>query len=308
MSPDAAHVRLLLERQRYDEAFQELLPLVSDRQSTRLNVLSGWRNYLRFLQETGESLLNFGGVEVSYPQWLQALGAAPSTLNSRLIQARRLYSLLLELELVARNPFEATSGVHNPVEERRQVYTAAEVGQLLQHAGAEERLLVLLATELGLAGSELRRLKFSDILEGGSCLRIWRVRYRREGYQPLQEVPCSAALQDALSQWLRARGAAPLFERLPTGPVFQGTTGGLTDAELLSKLHLLCQRAGVTYKPWRALKHLAGVQKLAAGIETEEIRQVLGVQRLDPLAKKAGLEDGRKLRWQRQKGRGGSVS
>ncbi len=297
MLPAPSHLRLLLERQQYEEFFNELLPHVSDKLSTRKNVLSGWRVYARFLGETGESLLNFQQVGLEYVQWLKAQDVAPATLNNRLAQVRKLYALLLTLELVRNNPFLGTAGEHNPVDERREVYSSTEVQRLLAHADMQERLLVLLATEAGLSGSEVRRLKFGDLLADGAELRIWRVRYRQDGFEPVQVVECSAVLQDALAQWLKVHGATPLFESVPEDFLFEVEGRALTDPELLSRLYYLCQRANVIYRPWRALRHVAGVQKLAAGLDKTVVQRQVGVRWLGPLAKRAGLVDGRKVRW-----------
>ncbi|WP_291425479.1 site-specific integrase [Deinococcus sp.] len=300
MLPSPSHLKLLLERQQYEEFFNELLPHISDKLSTRKNVLSGWRIYIRFLEETGESLLNFQRVGVEYAQWLKAQDVAPATLNNRLTQVRKLYALLLTLELVQVNPFLGTVGERNPVDERREIYSSEEVQRLLAHADAQERLLILLATEAGLSGSEVRRLKFGDLLADGAELRIWRVRYRQDGFEPVQVVKCSEVLQDALGQWLKVQGAAPLFESLPEGFLFEVEGRALTDPELLSRLYSLCQRANVIYKPWRALRHVAGVQQLAAGTDKVAVQEQVGVRWVGPLAKRAGLVDGRKLRWKKR--------
>ncbi|MFC3860399.1 hypothetical protein ACFOPQ_06430 [Deinococcus antarcticus] len=298
MLPSSLHLRLLLERQQYEDCFDELLPCISDKPSTRKNVISGWRIYLKFLEETGESLLNFNNVGEEYSRWLKAQGAAPATLNNRLVQVRKLYALLLRLELVKENPFLQTRGEHNAVDERREVYSPDEVNRLLAQADVEESLMVLLATDAGLSGSEVRHLKFVDVIEGKQ-LRIWRVRYRQAGFEPVQYLDCSDVLQTALDRWLQVRGAAPLFQSVPEGFVFELDGRGLTSAQLLSRLYRLCQRVNVAYKPWRALQHVAGVRKLAAGVSKQDVQQQVGVQWLGPLAKKAGLQDGRKTRWKK---------
>lgn len=301
MPRDTHHLQRLLEQQRYEEVFEMLLPQVSEKLTTRKNVLSGWRNYLQWLLATGESLLNFTTPEQQYLEWLKAQDVAPATLNNRLVQVRKLYQLLLEQELVRSNPFEGKKGESNPVHERRQVYTKAEVRRLLAHANAEERLLILLGSEAGLSGGEVRFLKFCDLLDGGRQLRIRRVRYRQQGYDTEQLIECSPRLQDAFAQWMKHIGAAPLFEHVPTGFVFDVDGKSLCDHELLWKLHVLCQKAGVSYKPWRSLKHVSGVQKLQKGTDRQVIQQELGLQRLDPLLKLAGAEDGRKTRWRKGK-------
>ena len=293
------HVKRLLEQQRYEEVFDVLLPLVSDKLSTRKNVLSGWRSYLQWLTETGESVLNFSSPEEGYPSWLRAQSVAPSTVNNRLVQVRKLYQLLLELELVSSNPFDGKRGDANPVYKRRQVYTKAEVERLLVHANAEEKLLALLGSDAGLSGGEVCSLKFSDFLEGGKQLRIRRVRYRQQQYDAEQLVDCSPAVQDALHQWMKLLGAAPLFECVPEGFVFTVEGKNLSAHQILSKLYRLCQKANVPYKPWRALRHVSGIQQLQRGRDRQGIQQELGLQRLDPLVKLAGAEDGRKVRWKR---------
>lgn len=299
MSPSPQHLKRLLEQGRYEEVFEVLLPNVSDKLSTRKNVLSGWRSYATWLNETGESLLNFDRPEEHYVQWLKQAGASAATLNNRLTQVRRLYSFLLGAKLVEHNPFSAVKGENNIVHEHREVYTGKEVQQLLAHADDEERLLILLATEAGLSNGEVRRLKFSDVLEDGRRLQIWRVRYRQVNFSPLQFVECSAVLQTALSRWLHLNGASPLFETQPSGYLFQFEGKALRDDQLRAKVFALCKKANVAYKPWRALKHLAGIQRLQSQVKRQQVQQDIGIQRLDPLLKLAGVEDGRKTRWKK---------
>lgn len=299
VSPDPHHLQHLLKQEQYEEAFETLLPLVSAKLTTRKNVLSGWRSYLHWLMESEESLLNFTTPEQQYPAWLRARDVAPATLNNRLVQVRKLYQFLLEMQLVTSNPFAGQKGEANPVHERRQVYTNAEIDRLLAHAAAEERLLILLGSEAGLSGGEVRFLKFSDLLEGGRQLRVQRIRYRQRQYPVEQVVECSPRLQDAFAQWLKVLGAAPLFECVPEGFVFDVDGKPLCDHELLWKLHTLCRKANVTYKPWRALRHASGVQNLQKGTDRQIIQQQLGLRRLDPLLKLAGAEDGRTLRWRK---------
>lgn len=294
------HLQRLLEQGRYEEVFDQLLPEVSDKLSTRKNVLSGWRNYAYWLSEAGESLVNFEAPHIKYVDWLKAQGVAPATLNSRLSQIRRLYALLLDLHLVRENPFLVARGENNRVHERRAVYSSEEVQRLLAHADAEERLLVLLATEAGLSGTEVRRLKYSDVLEGGNYLQIWRVRYRKNEFPAVQLVDCSRDLQDALLKWFELSGSAPLFGSVPPGHLFQVEGSVLREDQLLAKLYQLCQKANVAYKPWRALKHVAGVERLRNLQGRRQVQQDLGVQRLEPLAKLAGAEDGRRARWRKR--------
>lgn len=297
MLPSPDLLQRLLNESRYEEAFDALLPAVSDKVSTRLNVLSGWRVYARWLEESHCSLLNVHQPEVDFITWLESQYDAPSTVNNRLYQVRKLYDFLVELELVTHNPFGNSVGQYNPFTERREVYSAEEIGRLLAHANAEEKLLLLLATEGGLSAREVAALRFEDLLQDGEELRVTRVRYRKGGFNPEQVVGTTTSLRQALQQWLATHGAAPLYSISPQGFIFQEEGQPLTSRQLLSKLHALCQKANVTYKPWRALKHAAGVQKLAAGQSKTDVQKTLSVERLDPLAKKAGIEDGRKKMW-----------
>lgn len=303
MPPSPHHLKPLLEQERYEELFDLLLPEISTKATTRANTLSGWRNYVKWLQETGESLLNFGRPEIAYLEWLKAQEAAPSTLNNRLLQVRKLYGLLLERELIERNPFKGTHMVHNPVHERREIYSQEDVERLLTHADAEDSVMVLLGADAGLSGGEARFLKFIDITEDAQGLQIWRVRYRETDFQPIQVVPCTERLRIALLQWMKDRGATPLYGEVPQGYVLGQDEKPIADPELLSRLYHLCRKANVEYKAWRALRHVAGVQKLKEGADRTKIQNDLGLQRLDPLIRKTGVEDGRKLRWKKQRER-----
>lgn len=272
MPPSPSTLRRLLEQGDLDAALDLLATGLPGPPTgaTRKNVLSGWRVFVRWLR-TGEdrSLLNVSDPRAfaqAYADWLVAeYQGVAATVNNRLVQARRLYRLLGDLGLSEVNPFMTVQGRTHVAHERRPVYTAEEVARLLEHASAEERGLVLLGAHGGLSGPEVRHLTFEAVSEGCTYMRVGQ-----------RTVACTPELTAALSTWARLSGETPLYGA-PQGLVFRHGEAPLTDHELRAKVFRLCQRAGVPYKAWHALRHAAGLKLLAEEATQREVTEALGL-------------------------------
>lgn len=244
--------------------------------ATHLNVLSGLRVYLRWLEETGHSFLHVDQAQAqAYSTWLTTQYAS-ATHKNRLTQVRTLYDLLQDQELVKSNPFRSIQGALNRPHDHRLVYSPDDVDRLLAEANLEERAMVLLGAHGGLTGPEVLGLRFQDIDLALGQLKL-------SG----RTVQASDALMGALERWGHQRGHTALFSA--TGPVFDYATA----FHLRKKLHFLCQRAGVTYRAWHALRHSAGLRLLTQATALtphtrRTIQQVLGLtsrESLRPLVK-----------------------
>lgn len=271
MPPSPSTLRRLLEQDDLDAALDLLATGLPGPPTgaTRKNVLSGWRVFVRWLRTEDRSLLNVpdpGAFAQAYADWLAAeYHEVAATVNNRLVQARRLYRVLGELGLVGTNPFLTVHGRTHVAHERRPVYTAEEVARLLEHASAEERVLVLLGAHGGLSGPEVRHLTFGAVAPGYAHLAVGQ-----------RIVACTPELTGALEAWAHLRGETPLYG-VPQELLFARGGAPLSDHELRAKVFRLCQRAEVPYRAWHALRHAAGLKLLAEQASQHEVTQALGL-------------------------------
>lgn len=271
MPPSPSTLRRLLEQGDLGAALDLLATSLPGPPTgaTRKNVLSGWRVFVRWLRTEDRSLLNVPDPRAfaqAYADWLAAeYHGVAATVNNRLVQARRLYRLLGELGLTEVNPFMTVQGRTHVPHERRPVYAAGEVARLLEHASAEERVLVLLGAHGGLSGPEVRHLTFEAVSDSYTHLQVGPRR-----------VTCTPELTAALDAWARLRGETPLYGA-PQGLLFRHGEAPLTDHELRAKVFRLCQRAEVPYKAWHALRHAAGLRLLAGQASQREVAEALGL-------------------------------
>ncbi|UBV45549.1 integrase (plasmid) [Deinococcus taeanensis] len=270
---DVTDLQDLLSRGDLHGALDALTPLLpgAPGHATHLNVLSGLRVYLRWIEETGHSVVNADHAQAqAYSAWLAAQ-YAPATHKNRLTQVRTLYDLLQEQGLVEGNPFRGVQGALNRPHDHRQAYPPDDVDRLLAEANLEERTLVLLGAHGGLTGPEVLGLTFEAIDLALGQLKL-----------PSRTVQASEALMGALERWGHQRGHTALFSA--TGPVFDYATA----FHLRKKLYFLCQRADVTYRAWHALRHAAGLRLLTqvpvlTPHTRQTIQQILGLNSRESL-------------------------
>lgn len=117
----------------------------------------------------------------------------------------------------------------------RRHFSDAEITLLLAHAkDAKERCLVLLGAHAGLKSGEVCALDWVDVqlTEAELKVREWTV-------------PKGGLLDDALRAWAGKHG----------GLLAQRSVFGYTDTYSVGRrLHRLCGRAGVAYRPFTALR------------------------------------------------------
>ncbi|WP_407542815.1 tyrosine-type recombinase/integrase (plasmid) [Deinococcus radiomollis] len=119
--------------------------------------------------------------------------------------------------------------------EARRHFDDEEVGRLLTHAdGPEERCLILLGSHAGLKSGEVCALQWSGVQLTEASLNVHG-----------RAVPKNGPLDGALRDWARKHGGL-----LATGTVFAYKETYVVN----TRLHRLCARAGVRYRPFTALR------------------------------------------------------
>ncbi len=207
------------------------------------NVISGIRLFLRWAKDENVNILNLSEAS-HYKTWLNK-EYLPATTKNRLSQVRRLYDVLVNLNLVSQNPFTEVIGPLNFPHEHRNTYTPEEIEHLLAYANLEERALVLLGAFTGLSGAEAMQLNFNQIkLDTGQIILPKRV------------LPLESIVADTLELWGKRRGHLLLFPS--SGLVFDLESSFI----LRKKIFLLCQKSNVTYKAWHPLRNHAGLRLL----------------------------------------------
>ena len=278
--PSPQTLRFLLEREQDNEFVDLLATALQGSPVSKKNVLSGWRLYLRWVREEGRGVLNADLAQAeAYTAWLKAKYDAPATLNNRLTQVRKLYSLLADAGLWQGDAFTSVHGQVNPADLRRPVYTDEEIAKLLVVGRPRERVLILLGAALGLTGPEVMQLRFENFLKNDHELQI-------AGRSV--NLHCPPELVQALQEVRRQQGEQPLYAVQASGLVFDFGD----DQALRAAVFDLCRRAGVPYKAWMAFRNHAGIRLLREGAGAKATAQQLGVggrQALNPtvrLAKK----------------------
>ncbi|WP_343216660.1 integrase [Deinococcus aestuarii] len=231
--------------------------------ATRKNHLSSLRAYLRWTEEERRSVLNATPRDAhAYLGLLvQKHTHAPATIHNHLTRVRGLYGLLIEHGAhPGPNPFVGLKLPSNRPEEHRELYSEDEVRRLVTHASVRDRALVLLGAQAGLTGPEVLHLTWADVDTRAGQLSVLG-----------RTVEAHGELLTALEVYGRERGHTELFAA--TGPVFDLSS----EYELRKVVYLLCRRANVPYKAWRALRNAAGLRLLQRTGDPRAVAAQLGL-------------------------------
>lgn len=175
----------------------------------------------------------------AYLRHLEEEGLKPASVNQRRAALKAFYEALKWAGVAERNPFSEAPTRRDPVPkwEKRRPYEEGEVARLLEAATPEERLLVLLGAQGGLRVSEAVGLRWENVDLEARRMRV--VGKGRKEASVLIPGGLARALEEAKKE---------------EGPVLPWRS----DDAARRALKRLCQRAGVPYRGYHALRHYCG--------------------------------------------------
>lgn len=201
-------------------------------------------------------------------RYITALSAtySPASIDIYLAGAKALYKALRWARATTADPFDAVTAPRNPVakHERRRPYAQAEFDALLAASAGDDRLLLLLCGHGGLRIAEAQALRWSDLDLAGRQLRVM---HGKGGAARI--VHLSRTLADELVIRLRPHAAGTIIQSA-RGNAYEGPT------VLRARLRALCQRAGVPYRGFHALRHLAGTRLMRQVHDLQVVAAHLG--------------------------------
>ncbi|WP_027483742.1 tyrosine-type recombinase/integrase [Deinococcus pimensis] len=262
-------LRGALRRYDLDAIWTHVAPHYPGREgtATKRNYLSALKDFIGWARDNGQHLAapddNFGRDYLTYLHTKH--DGRPTTITTRLSQARTFYKVLRRLGAVGTNldPFSILERPSFVPGERRDYYDDAEVARLVSHANVEDRALVLLGAQVGLATGDIVSLRWSHV-------QLTRGELRVHG----RLVHTSDEVLGALRAYAATRGVGDLFGSDEQVFEFEHPNS------LRSRLYRLCKAANVEYRAWRALRHHAGLRLYRLTNDAELVRRELGLSTL----------------------------
>ncbi len=231
-------LRAALKAYDLDLAWGCLAPVLPQHPLTQRNHKYAFKRYL------DQARLNHTDILRPDPEFLATYlltfnALDPGHARSLFSRLRALYKALRRLQLIPStyDPLLSLTVPRLSVQpgQERRYFSEPEVGLLLVHAtSAEERCLVLLGSHAGLKSGEICKLQWLDVQLTEAMLAI-------QG----RVIPKDELLDDALRDWARKHGGL-----LATVNVFPYRDTYTVN----SRLHRLCERAGIHYRPFTALR------------------------------------------------------
>ena len=224
------------------------------------NTLQAYRRGVRVLVEgwSGENLLRpSNDAGALWLRELEAQGLSASTIRVRLAAAKALYRALRWTNATDASPFSDARAAkeRTAAQDKRQPYSEHDLTKLLEHAEAQDKLLVLLGSYAGLRVSEMVRLEWRDVDFSAKKLTV-----RQGKGSKTRRVTLSKTLLQALWE--------------------QRGEGGVLDVSSRSRayrrLKNLCLVSGVEFRGVHALRHYTGTRVYRETRDLNEVAHVLG--------------------------------
>lgn len=213
----------------------------------------------------------------------RAAGLAPKTVANHLLLLHAMFEFARRRDLVLRNPVDrAERPVVRPSDDVR--YLSREELKRLAAAypedpvGRQDGRLILVAAMTGLRQGELLALRWGDVDEGASLLRVRRSYTRGAFSTPKSRrgtrmVPLAPIVADLLKEQLRATSGGGEEDLVFAHPL----TGRVLDASGLRKrFKAALQRASVRDVRFHDLRHTYGTQMAAAGTPLRLLQEWMG--------------------------------
>lgn len=215
---------------------------------------AGIRPFHQYLKATEEPLAEVPDLEM-YARWLREQGYKVTSARAHVTAAKVILRALFDVGLAYQQQVTRRSPRAQRRQEERESatlpHTEAELEKLTKIAIIDEKLLIFLATDLGLTVAEVVDLKKGDFEEEGSRYVLNLRRGQVQGLEaPTDRMLLPPRVAAAYLRWIRYRPAA-------SEQVFLGATR----QALHQKLLLLSQKAEVPYQGYQGLR-LAGARRV----------------------------------------------
>lgn len=217
------------------------------------------RRFVAHADNHAVSLLRATGDDgVQFVRTVEAAGLTPSSTRVQLAGVRLLYRALRWAGATEAAPFADVRPVGDPTApwDKRAPYSETELRELLTHADARMRALLLLCAHGGLRIGEALALTWDDVQVP---TRDLLVRWGKGGKR--RRVALGQTLLAALDGLPRRTGGA--------------VVGG-EYAAAVERLRRLCRRADVPYRGYHALRHYAGTRLVREGASLDDVARHLG--------------------------------
>lgn len=182
----------------------------------------------------------------------------PGSLRQELGDLKRILQLAVEEGIIDSNPALNVTVPRERVETHS--LTPDELRHILESCKPWLAVVARLAAATALSRADLLRLKWQDVEENGSKLRV-----RSKG-KVTRVIPLNNLAKDALR-------AARSQSAHKTGPIFRGKS--ISSTNVSQAFMRACRAAGVTAK-FRDLRHTAGTFIAANGIGIETVSELMG--------------------------------
>jgi integrase len=210
--------------------------------------------------------------EIDWQHWIDGLarkGLSRSTIAKHVSLASNIYSWASapSRRLVPRNPLRLVELPPNDEQPRLRVALAPEAAQLLAALEPEDRLPYAIAFYAGLRRSEIYRLDWEDVLEGGAIGTRLIVRRSKSEAGTSRRPPIADNLRSVLAATWERQGR-PRTGKVVDVSVMSGKIGARVDAAWAA--------AGLDRITLHECRHTYASLLMAAGYTIKELMEFMG--------------------------------